>query len=934
MPLPANARLGPYEIKAQLGVGGMGEVYRARDSRLDRDVAVKVLRVDAIDDPERQARFEREARAVAALNHPNIVAVYDFGTDKSDAATETEGQQYIVSELVEGTSLRNLLNGNPLPVRKLIDIATQIADGLAAAHDAGIVHRDLKPENIMVTPDGRIKILDFGLARRELPASDPSTDDNPDPNRLGSNSGSTLSFVPPGSGANHLTQAGAVLGTASYMSPEQALGHQTDFHADQFSFGLILYEMASGHQAFAKASGIETMAAIVREETPPLDEKLPLPLRWIIDRCLVKEPGNRYGSTRDLYQDLRNLRNHPTETYARTALPAAATPKTRRWKLPILCAACAVLAALATYLLKPSGQNIANYRYTPLANDAYGPVWSHDGKAVAYSARVDGVWQLFVRYLNQPGPVQLTHEQQSVGPMGWSTDRAHLILWAETGLDSSSNYKFYSVPTVGGDPQLVADFNCEACDLSPSGKAIATFAKGADGVYSVAVSDPVGSPLRPYTPASFATKDLFNLPQLIFSPDSKNILLARTGEGDKDEVWLLPYPASTQPPRRILQNLTDLQGTPTFSWMPDNRHLVVSLSTDAHSPPHLWMTDIDGNTLTPLTAGNADERNPVVSPDGKSLIYSQGNANLDIVSLSLEDGTAKTLIATGRQESMPAWAANQPQLAWITNRNGPLSVWIRQPDGAERPLITAADFPPDTQKWLMDPSLSPNGKQIVYVRIGRSGVARLWISSLAGGAPIRLTNAEPSAEYGGSWSPDGSHFVYLQVQDGKDSLMVARISGAATPVTLVSNVQEFLPEWSPNGNWITYRDDQGWNLISPDGQTHKFLGKIETAHLAFSKDSKRLYGIQTARTKTGQDKATLFTLDLATLKQRPIKELEKGLNPASNLQPGIRFSLAPDGKTLVYTIAKQGDNLWLLQGYRQPGLWNQIKDALHLHASK
>src|SRR5271170_6280126 len=266
MPLSPNSRLGPYEIKSTLGVGGMGEVYRARDSRLNRDVAIKVLRQDSASgssgaSADLRSRFEREARAVAALNHPNIIAVYDFGIEA--------GQQYIVSELLEGESLRSLLHGKPLPVRKLIDIATQVADGLAAAHTAGVVHRDLKPENIMLAKDGRVKILDFGLARQARATSSP---------RRGTDEEETV--APPADETKHLTSEGAVLGTASYMSPEQALGKEVDYRSDQFSFGLILHEMASGKQAFSRNSSVETMAAIVRDEPPAIEEKIPAPLKW------------------------------------------------------------------------------------------------------------------------------------------------------------------------------------------------------------------------------------------------------------------------------------------------------------------------------------------------------------------------------------------------------------------------------------------------------------------------------------------------------------------------------------------------------------------------------------------------------------------------------------------------------------------------------
>ena len=249
--------------------------------------------------------------------------------------------------------------------------------------------------------------------------------------------------------------------------------------------------------------------------------------------------------------------------------------------------------------------------------------------------------------------------------------------------------------------------------------------------------------------------------------------------------------------------------------------------------------------------------------------------------------------------------------------------------------MTAADFPPGTNKWFMDPSLSPDGERLVFVRIDKSGIGRLWISSLSGGAPVRLTNAEPSMEFGGSWSPDGSRFVYIQVQAGKNSLMMARTSGGAAPVVVKADIEaNDLPDWSPSGDWITYRDKNGWNLISPDGKNTRLLGKIQTAYLAFSRDGKLLYGIETGATAATKDRATLFSLDPMTLKRKDIKELGKDFRPASNLHPGIRFSLAPDGKSFVYSTAKYRDDLWMLTGYRQPGLWNQIKDALRLSSTK
>jgi hypothetical protein len=294
--LSPGMQLGPYRVLALLGRGGMGEVYRARDTRLHRDIALKVIR--GAENPLRLRRFEREARAASALNHPSIVVVHEFG--EAQPGGQPPALRYIAMELLEGKSLDTILLGGPLPLRQALEIASQLADGLARTHESGILHRDLKPSNVIVTPDGRVKILDFGLALEPEPAEPERAVDTP------------------------TTASGVPLGTVGYMAPEQARGDPASPAADQFAFGCVLYEMLTGRRAFQRASPAETLTALLRDEPSPIQERspeAPAPLRWIVERCLAKLPEDRYASTRDLARDLQNLKSRLGE--ARLSAPAS-----------------------------------------------------------------------------------------------------------------------------------------------------------------------------------------------------------------------------------------------------------------------------------------------------------------------------------------------------------------------------------------------------------------------------------------------------------------------------------------------------------------------------------------------------------------------------------------------------------------------------------
>jgi serine/threonine protein kinase len=382
--------LSHYKIVSEIGRGGMGEVYRARDTHLDRDIAIKVLRPELATDPERLKRFEQEARSASALNHPNIITIYDIG--------KHEDTSYIAMELVEGKTLREMLFEGPMPTKTLLPLATQIAQGLAKAHSAGIVHRDLKPENVMVTSDGFVKILDFGLAKL-----------TPEAEAYESHM-TTMT--------KELTHEGVIVGTIGYMSPEQGSGRPLDHRSDQFSFGAILYEMATGEIAFKRETAAQALAAIIEGEPLPIDRvnpKVPTRLRKIVERCLAKNPEGRYESTRDLAKELERF------PAIRLELPAIVT---RRVVLP---AVALVAAAVVVYFLPDRSPDLIPRAVplTSLEGAEYSPALSPDGQQVAFcwdEGKTGGTVQLFVKLVGGTELLQLTEGPEAAVNPAWSPD--------------------------------------------------------------------------------------------------------------------------------------------------------------------------------------------------------------------------------------------------------------------------------------------------------------------------------------------------------------------------------------------------------------------------------------------------------------------------------------------------------------------------------
>ena len=873
MSLNPGARLGAYEVVSRLGAGAMGEVYRARDSRLGRDVALKILPAQFASDPGRRRRFEQESRAASALSHPNIVTVYDVGGQ--------DGVSYIVSELVDGESLRDLIDRGPVPLRKTIDIAAQIADGLAAAHAAGIVHRDLKPENVMLTGPasgypGRPKILDFGLARYQ-PAA-------------------------PAEGTMTMTQPGMVMGTAGYMSPEQVTGSPADARSDIFSLGIMLHEMLAGKLPFARATIVETMSAILRDDAPELPPSLPPAIHQAIFHCLEKEPSRRFQSANDLAFSLRAIA--PGSTSGTVLASAPARPRRR---LPIATIAFALLAAISTTLLlirPPRGADLAAYRFTPLATDAqsqHGAAWSPDGQNIAYVRDVAGRDdQVLVRSLSSPVPAVVASVNHPHS-LFWSPDNARVFFVADGGV--------WSVSRGGGEKQLVVKGNYDAATLSPDGKAMALWLTVGDPDKpepKVWIASPPGNTPRKYEPVIFESVGSFTPVYLRFSPDGKQILVSLT-RGAGPHLWLLPFPGGGKP-RQILARFLAGGEVPTINWMPDSRRVVMGFARVSDAANQLWMADTLKAIIDPLTAGEGERSSPAVSPDGTKIAFDSSDTNLDIVEIPLAGGPVRPLLATSRNDLFPVWSPKSSIFADVTDRSGRKEIWLKSPqEGWDRPLVTQHDFPGDETLWLLTPAISPDGSRIAYSRISNKHVGELWISPMAGGSPLRIGD-RAAYDIGPAWFPDGKWLTYFSSNGGLMKIAVGA-SDPAVPLGF-SEGCENPAQWSPDGVWIACGAGDGVVLISPEGKDRRTIGH-RRAYIAWSRDGKEIYAL--GRVEGGQWR--FGAIDVKSGAERTIYEYGPEVQFATAFNPAFPMSLSPDGKSLATTVVNVRSDIWILEGF-------------------
>jgi Tol biopolymer transport system component len=744
MAFAVGDRLGRFEIVGSLGAGGMGEVYRARDPHLQRDVAIKVLPSEFSSDPVRRRRFEQEARAAGGLNHPNILAVYDVGVEAHTS--------YIVTEVLEGQTMGERLEGKPLPPRKAVDYARQIASGLAAAHAHGVVHRDIKPGNLFVTTDGRVKILDFGLAKFVGPEADDTN---------------TVTVSVDG------VQQKPILGSLTYMSPEQARGIRLDHRTDIFSFGVVLYEMLAGFAPFRRPTPGETMQAILYDDVPALPTSAPEAARLerIVRHCLEKNPSERFQNVHDLVFDLDaqapdTTSDTVTHRWSRAAQLAAA--------LLLVLAAVAAGAFIAMQLLPASPTDL--YRVRTVTNtvglEEFAAI-SPNGDMVAFTQVEGQRRQIFVRFLKESSvPLRVTSDASTdhQSPR-WSSDGT-LFYFSPAGPGEVQG-AIYRVPALGGSPAQRVMASIGGGDISRSGRL--TCFRLDQGRIELVTAALDGSDIR--VVAGLKAQH-YQYPR--WSPDEQTIAY-QAGDGFRWDLYIAPASGGTEP----AQLTTDAKVVKGLAWLPDNSGLVFSsarASSFSYLPPlTMWQVSRDG-TLRQMTPPEASYEQPDVDQSGL-LAATRLQMRYDIWEYPVDRETSA--VDRGRR---------------VTRQTGQLAT----------------------------PAVSPDGLNVAYIS-DHGGHANIWIAPLDGRGPGRqLTrDDDPDASIGvPAWSPDGQWIAYLSSKGNgglKFGVWLIRPDGSDNKRILPLGLS---PQWSNDSAWLYYVEESNKPIMRVDVKT----GVKETAH--------------------------------------------------------------------------------------------------------
>ncbi len=763
-----GTRLGHFEIQAKIGEGGMGAVYRAKDLNLGRTVALKLLPPAMTSAPERKARFIQEAKAASSLQHPNIVTIYEIGAQ--------QGVDYMAMELVEGKTLADLIPRGGMDSAEARRIALQMADGLIKAHAAKIIHRDLKPSNVMVTADGLVKILDFGLAK--LLQIDPISHD-----------ADTITNVK--------TEANAILGTIAYMSPEQAEGKALDARSDIFSFGSTLYEMLTGHRAFQRGTPTGTMAAVMRD---PADlSGLPANLAAVVSRCLEKDLELRFQTMADVRAALLGGSMQTAVT------PPAPTPRTK-WLVPAGAATAVVVigAIVALWLLRPAA-SLPAMRVIPLTSDAgfeRSPTFSPDGNQVAYTwdgDKREGA-RVYAKMVGGPTGLQLSNIPGAIFP-AWSPDGKLIAFLAYR--DGKGG--LYLTTPLGGPERRLGDFPGHGqLSWTPDSKFLAAAvefaelnpAPNAGAIVLIPVSGS-GSARKILLPA--ANGKWYRDPD--FHPADRTLaFVACEGSAMNPrcqlQVAALDGGWSVAGTPRSLTPAVQQLGSPR--WTAQGDALVYSTSD------HLWQVAISGGGApTRLDVAGVGAATAAVSRTGHRLAYVHNTANVDVWSMN-ESGSSQPLIASSLRDSSARFSPDGTRVAFVTQRGGEnLEVWLSQADGSgQTPLTAGPGIVQGTPAW------SPDSKWIAFdSEDGETAIRQIYVIESAGGTARQLTKLLPKGAQVPVWSQDGQSIYFNSNSTGQFEIYRVPVKGGA--VQQVTKAGGFLAQESLDGKTLYYTKSSG-----------------------------------------------------------------------------------------------------------------------------
>jgi Tol biopolymer transport system component len=861
MPLTSGTKLGPYEIVAPLGAGGMGEVYRARDARLNRDVAIKILPASFSTDPDRLQRFAQESRAAAALNHPNILSIYDIG--EADIGQD-RGAPYVVSELLEGETLRDRLRNGPLASRKAIDYAQQIARGLAAAHEKGIVHRDLKPENLFITNDGRAKILDFGLAKITHPEADTSGD--APTQQVG-------------------TEAGTVMGTAGYMSPEQVRGKPADPRSDIFAFGAILYEMLSGKRAFHGDSNVDTMSAILKEDPPDLAEtnrNVSPALERVVRHCLEKTPAERFQSARDVAFNLEALTDISSSSRGGVrAIPEV--PSARRWLLPLLGGLLLLASWAAVYRFAHRGAVAASNPTFHEVTFRNGTIWAArfapDGQTVVYGAAWEGQPQEIFstrfdstdsRSVDLP-PAQIL-SISSKGEMAIALHPTNVAAFGQTGT-------LARVPLAGGAPREVIDKVFWA-DWTPDGQSLAVVRQSTGRLTDLEF--PSGNVI--YQPVGWVS-------HVRFSPDGEFLAIAdHVPSGDDGRVVIIDNHGNRKTSSSFYSSVEGLAWSPNgkevwFSAVPAGAaRSIYALDFSGkerliyRAPGGLTVQDISRNGLVLLTADKTRMSISALAP-GETRERSLSWFDWSLVSDISADG--RTIVFS---ESGEAMGAND-------------SIFLRKTDGSPAVRLGEGGFG----------FLSPDGQ---WVACFVGSPAKIVLLPTGVGEPRQLTD-DKIDHRGGAWLPDSKSFVFSATEPGhRARTYVMDIQGGAPRALTPEGTSGDLV--TRDGKYVVAIDvnRQLWlyPIAGGDPQELSFAFGVNDFAVGFSADGKSLL------VGTHSIPLKIARVDLATGRREPWKEMSPA-DPAG-VQSIVDIRFSADEKSYAYSTMRVLSDLYVVDGLK------------------